>query len=82
MAKLGVFAIMDTKVEAFMPPMYFVTRGQAQRAFGDMIAREEMLKDHPEDFNFFELGEFDSQSGKFTNLESGPQVLGNGVNLK
>ena len=45
-----LFSIWDDKAEAYMPPIAFVTRGQAVRWFTDLMHdQNEMVAKHPED---------------------------------
>lgn len=64
MATLLVCAIMDSKVGAFSPPMYFRSKGEAVRAFLDALSdTSTTLSKHPRDYQLFLLGTFDDQSG-------------------
>lgn len=76
MAKLKVFAVYDSKMEAYARPFNMLTVGQATRAFADVVndANTEISK-HPEDFTLFLLGEYDEQKGYYENLPA-PQALG------
>lgn len=63
--KLLVFSVYDAKAAAFMTPFHMPTRGQALRAFGDVVAdgKHDFSK-HPEDFSLYVVGEFDQSTGK------------------
>lgn len=64
MSTLLVCAIMDSKVSAFSPPMYFRTKGEAVRAFLDALKDTgTVLSKHPRDYQLFLLGTFDDSSG-------------------
>lgn len=66
-----VFAVYDSKAEAFMAPFTFQTKGQAVRGFSDVASDPKtMIGKHPLDFALFELGEFDDSKGVYTNLKA------------
>jgi len=65
--KLLVFAVHDTKVNAFMPPFTMRSRGEAVRSFMDAVSDgQSSFCKHPEDFALWSLGEWDDGSGMFT----------------
>lgn len=69
MRQLKVFAVYDSKVEAFLQPFIMQTKGQAVRAFTDSCNDPQSnFWKHPEDFTLFELGSWDEVSGAYTNL--------------
>lgn len=66
--KLKLFAVRDRATDQFGTPMFLITTGQAIRGFSDEINRadrENQLNQHPEDFDLYELGEWESSTGKF-----------------
>lgn len=77
-----VYAIYDSKAEAYMQPMVYKTKGQAIRAFEDAINdKETLFSKHAQDFTLWELGEYDETKGEIImhehkqNCSSGWQVL-------
>lgn len=71
MQRLRVFAVHDSKAEAFLQPMFFLTRGQAMRAFLDALEDEKHeFNKHAEDYTLFEIGEFDQGSGEMLPLKA------------
>lgn len=74
--KVKIFSVQDSKAGVFMQPFPAVNELVALRGFAD-AAKDKVTNvgKHPEDFNLFELGEFDDQEGKFTNLNT-PKMLG------
>lgn len=75
---LKVFSVFDSAVGAYMQPMFLHSRGQAIRSFNDAILDPSTnAGKHPDDFTLFYLGEFDDQTGKFSNLNT-PESLGVG----
>lgn len=66
--RLYVFCVKDRATDAFGTPMFLQATGQAVRAFTDEINRkveDNQLFHHPDDFDLYELGEFDTDEGSF-----------------
>jgi len=77
-----VFTVYDSKAEAYLPPFYQPTVGQALRLFGDMCTDEtHQFYRHPEDFTLFALGEYNDEKASF-NLTATPVSLGLAVEFK
>lgn len=69
--KLKVFAVYDTAVGSYMQPFFMQSKGQAIRSWLDAVNDEKtQFNHHPADFTLFELGEYDEDTGTFTNLEA------------
>ena len=69
MTKLVIVSVRDRAADAFGRPAFVPSRGVAIRSFGDELNRaapDNQMHTHPEDFDLYELGEFDEQSGVFT----------------
>lgn len=69
MAKYKVLAIRDRAVDGYMRPMFVPSVGAAVRLFTDALndnSKESAIAQHPEDYDLYELGEFDDGSGMFT----------------
>lgn len=66
MSELKMFSVFDSKAEAFLPPMFFQTRGVAIRAFSQACSDDnhDFCK-YPDDYSLFELGSFDPQTAVF-----------------
>jgi len=62
--KLKMFAIRDSKAEAFERPFFFGTHGEAIRAWDEAVndPQSPFFK-HPNDYCLFEVGEFDRITG-------------------
>lgn len=79
--KLKIYAVYDSKIEAFNQPFYSRTRGEALRSWTDAVNRDtdpsgtNNFKLHSGDYSLFELGEFDDSSAKF-HLHTAPISLG------
>ena len=66
--KLFVFSIRDRSSVQFDRPFCGVNNGSAIRGFSDAVNSKEkgnVLNEHPEDFDLYVLGEFDTETGKF-----------------
>lgn len=71
MSSKKVFAVYDSKVQAYMNPFCMETSGQAIRGWIDAVNDEKTaFNRHPDDFTLFELGIYDEQSGTFENLHT------------
>ncbi|AXH72217.1 MAG: nonstructural protein [Microviridae sp.] len=63
---LKIFSIYDIKSEAFSPPFFMSTAGEAVRAFKDLANdSNSMIGRHPSDFRLMCLGTFDNCAGTF-----------------
>lgn len=62
---LKMFAIHDSKAEAYLPPMFYPTSAMAIRAFTQAAnAEDHEFNTHAGDYTLFELGAFDQLTGK------------------
>lgn len=77
-----VFAIRDTKAEAFMQPFFTPAAGIAIRMFTDLVndGKSTAFK-YPDDFVLFEIGQFDDATGVISPLAC-PINLGLGSAFK
>lgn len=83
MAKLKVFAVRDSKAEAYMNPFFMRSRGEALRAFVSGVNDPQtQLCKFPADFTLFEIGEFDEESGDLVMLPTGKVSLGLALEFK
>ena len=66
-----VFAIRDSKAEAYMPPFCMRTLGEMERTLTQMCSQpEHNFNKFAEDFTVFYLGTFDDQSCSYSLLDS------------
>jgi hypothetical protein len=73
--KYSVCAVKDRAVDAFNRPLYVPTIGVAIRSFTDECNKKDSeLNIHPEDYDFYELGQWDDQTAVFIPLEV-PRVI-------
>jgi hypothetical protein len=82
MSKLHVFAVYDSKVEAYLSPFYMRTRGEAMRAWEATVmdTKNDFYK-YPSDYTLFQLGMYDDSNGRFECLET-PASLGTALEAK
>lgn len=80
--KTKIYAVYDSKAEAYMQPFFMQSRGIAMRSWEDIANDEKsQICKTPGDFTLFELGEWDEQTGVITMHES--QVnLGLAIHVK
>nr|AVQ10329.1 DNA binding protein VP4 [Gokushovirinae environmental samples] len=72
-----VIVTRDIKANVYSTPMFVPHIGQAIRSFGDACQKKDndpnnVLGNHPEDFELILLGEYDDETGIF--LEHGSDV--------
>jgi hypothetical protein len=79
--KLKMYAVKDKATEMYGNPMFLVATGQAIRSFTDEINnkedRQNQLAKHPEHFELYELGEYDTDDGSFKTIS--PNCLIRGI---
>lgn len=64
---LKVFAVYDSKAEAYFPPFYESTHATGIRQFSNKVGTpNHPWAQHPEDFSLFCVGSFDDQNGVIT----------------
>lgn len=63
--KLKMYAVYDSKVEAYLQPFFMQTKGEAIRGWQDVCndPKTNFYK-HPADYTLFELGAYDSSTGQ------------------
>lgn len=75
--KLHLFTIFDTKAAAYNTPFAFSTTGQALRAFHDLVNdHQSTISKHPEDYQLWHAGEFDTDTGQLQSSEVKPIAHG------
>jgi hypothetical protein len=79
-----ICTVKDRAADAYGRPMFVPSAGVAIRSFSDEINRnnaDNQLFNHPDDFDLYELGEFDDNSGLFA-LHEQPKLLSLGKQVK
>jgi hypothetical protein len=80
--ELKVFGIYDSKAEAYLPPFFVKSKGEAIRAITSHVMDEHHnFCKYAEDFTLFELGSWDDSTAKFELLAT-PHSLGVLVEFK
>jgi hypothetical protein len=82
--KLVLCSVKDRAADAFGRPMFVPSVGVAIRSFSDEVNRQDadnQLFNHPDDFDLYELGEFDDNTGQFA-LHELPKLLSLGKQVK
>jgi hypothetical protein len=82
--KLVLCSVKDRAADAYGRPMFVPSTGVAIRSFSDEINRkdaENQLYNHPDDFDLFEFGDFDDNTGRF-NLHEEPKLISLGKQVK
>ena len=82
--KLVLCSVKDRAADAFGRPMFVPSVGVAIRSFSDEVNRpdpENQLHNHPDDFDLFEFGDFDDNTGLF-DLHETPKLLSLGKQVK
>lgn len=69
-----VVSVKDRAVDAYNRPFIVPTTGAAIRSFTDEVNRKESeMYAHPEDYDLYEIGTFDDQTGNISTQQ--PRVL-------
>jgi len=83
--KLEIFAVRDRQTDAFGTPMFMLTVGQATRSFITEVNRAEkdnQLYTHPDDFDLYRLGSFDTNTGKFDTKDPEQVAIGKNIAVR
>jgi hypothetical protein len=83
--KMKIYAVRDSKMNAYATPMFLQSDGHAIRSFGDAINQEDkdsLLWKHSEDFDLFALGEYDQETGMFNTGVPKQLALGREVKIQ
>lgn len=83
--KLLIYAVRDRATDQFGNPMFLVSSGQAIRSFTDEINRAEannMMYTHPDDFDLYALGEYDTEVGEFKTERPRQITVGKEVKIR
>lgn len=82
--KLQILTVKDRATDEYGNPMFLVSIGQAVRSFGDEVNRQDPqnnLYNHPDDYDLYHLGTYDTANAKFEMLEN-PERVATGTNVK
>lgn len=79
---MKVVSVRDSKSGAFGPLGLARTLGSAERDFKTLVNTPDTLPNrNPEDFDLYELGSYDDETGKITALDT-PQHIVKAIQLK
>lgn len=74
--KMNMYTIYDSKVEAYLPPLFFKSKGEFLRAFAEAASDvKSNIGKYPADYTAFELGSWDD-GNCFFELYKTPVSLG------
>jgi len=82
--KMLVCTIRDRAAECYGRPFFLPATGVAIRSFQDEVnrdAQDNQMFAHPDDFDLYELGQFDDFDGTFA-LHEAPKLLALGKQVK
>ncbi len=83
--KMMIFAIKDRATEQYGNPMFLIAHGQAIRSFTTEVNRqdkENQLYMHPDDFDLYHLGEYETETGTFTTTTPKQTAIGKQVAIR
>lgn len=76
--KMHIVAVRDIVANVFGQPMFVGTLGGAIRSFGDQCTNttdaSNVLATHPEDFELYQLGEYNDENARFELLAEPKQI--------
>lgn len=79
--KIKMFAVHDSKAEAYLQPFSMRSKGEAIRAFQNSVNDPQtQFNKYPADFTLFEIGEYDELTGQI--IPSNKIALGNAIEYK
>lgn len=80
MAALVICAVRDRAVDSFLQPIFVVASGAAVRSFMDEINNAESpWYKHPDDFDLYQVGVFESDTGSLEPMAPALLVRGKDV---
>lgn len=77
-----IVVVRDRAIDSFGTPFFVQALGQAVRSFTDEVNRADSeLGRHSEDYDLYEIGEFDSDTGAVNSMER-PRMIAVGKDVK
>lgn len=74
--QLKMFSIRDSKSEIFNSPFYAKTTSEAERSFRQLTNDpKSTISQFPEDFDLYEVGTYDDNSGKVSPLDTPHHIV-------
>lgn len=72
---MKIFSIMDIKAKTYLAPVFFANRAVALRSIRSLMkGTDNQFVEFPDDYHFYELGDFDSDTGVITPRQ--PEFIG------
>jgi len=71
--KLQICVVRDRAIDQFGNPFFVTAIGQATRSFTDGVnsgKADDLVAQHPDDFDLYHLGEYDAGTARFLLLDS------------
>ena len=77
---MKIFSVHDAKAEAYLPPFYMRTTGEAERAFSANVKdTSTQFSQFPSDYTLVELGTFDEDTAQrledYQIIENGGSII-------
>lgn len=83
MARLKVLSVYDSKVNTFEKPFFMRNRAEGIRSWMTAVNDDKtQFYAHPSDYSLMEIGEYDEETGTFSNAEPAPVNLGLATQFK
>lgn len=83
--KLYIYAVRDRATDQYGTPMFLIAPGQAIRSFADEVNRadkENQIYQHPDDFDLYELGSYETNTGKFETKDPEQKAIGKDLKIR
>lgn len=82
--KQVIMAMYDKAAAFYGQPFFTQSRNLGVRAFKDAIngKTDDQICKHPDDFELYFLGEYDSTMGRFSQPDNFPELVARGSDLK
>lgn len=80
-----IFAVRDIKSQQFGNPNFIHNKGEALRTFADTVNQQDdknLLNKHPEDFELYHLGEYNTDTGVITAIQPTAVITASEVKAK
>jgi len=71
--KSKIYNVYDSKAETWGMPLFYDCRANAIRSLGEAVNKnteDNQIAKYPADFTFFEIGEYDRETGSITSYET------------
>ena len=82
---LSMYCIRDRATDSFGNPMFLISHGQAIRSFTDEVNRaaaDNTIYAHPDDYDLYHLGTYDTSQGEFTPIKPTMILVGKSAAIR